>query len=177
MNWEYLLQLVGEPLNRLWTSAKGVRVRPWIQRHPRAVIATTGVSLVIMLVVLGAEALSGPAAISAGKVWYFDLNTGELFAARDGQTPPIAAPSGPQPDGAAAGVRAYVFACGDCGNKSERFVGYLQVYSLESKQPYLRRVEDGQDKWVLAGDAEAIKIAKEAQDRCGEGKRPRRCEP
>ncbi len=57
--------------------------------------------------------------------YYYDLNTGKLFVAATDDFPPIEAPSGPAPDGRKAGVRAYVFSCGDCDDPTKRFIGYV----------------------------------------------------
>ena len=64
-------------------------------------------------------------------VWYYDLNTGELFVAKSDRIPPIEAPSGRLPSGMPAGVRAHVFSCGDCENPDERFLGFLEMYTKE----------------------------------------------
>ena len=58
-------------------------------------------------------------------VYYFDLNTSEVFAAPPSHVVPVEAPSGPTSKGKPAGVRAHVFACGSCDD-SEAWVGYLQ---------------------------------------------------
>jgi len=65
--------------------------------------------------------------------WYYDLNTGTLFTAPSGQLPPINAPSGPTPSGEPAGVRAFVFACGECANPADRFPAYLQKFTPGAK--------------------------------------------
>lgn len=59
------------------------------------------------------------------KVYFYDLNKGEVFVGDD-CLPPVPAPSGPI-DGKPAGVIANVFSCGDCADASTRFVGYLET--------------------------------------------------
>ena len=36
-------------------------------------------------------------------------------------------------DGLPAGVRAWVFSCGDCADPKQRFLGYLEMYTKESR--------------------------------------------
>jgi hypothetical protein len=70
----------------------------------------------------------GTAKVDLGeKEWFYDLNTGKLFTANKGLTPPIEAPSGPLPDGRPAGVRAYVLSYAFEPNESERFIGLLET--------------------------------------------------
>ncbi len=67
------------------------------------------------------------------KRWFYDLNTGELFAAEASELPPIDAPSGglPDADGSPAGVLANVIRIeGD----ETREVAYLQTYTAEARQ-------------------------------------------
>ncbi|MCX5659803.1 MAG: hypothetical protein NTW19_08790 [Planctomycetota bacterium] len=66
--------------------------------------------------------------------WFYDLNTDNLFAA-NAESPPIDAPSGPQRDGKPAGVRAYVFACGDCAAEKERQVAWLETFTVKPTGP------------------------------------------
>jgi hypothetical protein len=56
-------------------------------------------------------------------VWYYDLATGELFADKPGQAPPIMAPSGEK-----TGVLAKVYTCGAC-DEGDRFVLSLEKYT------------------------------------------------
>lgn len=69
-----------------------------------------------------------PAATRAevGQAWYFDLSTSQLFQAKP-QPAPINAPSGPY-KGGPGGVKAYLFACHDCADPKDRFVGYLERF-------------------------------------------------
>lgn len=69
----------------------------------------------------------GPAAPT--QAWFYDLNTGKLFAAPNDAVPPIPAPSGLLPDGSPAGVLAHVFTCTTCDDQN------LKVLYLESRTP------------------------------------------
>ncbi len=64
-----------------------------------------------------------------GQLWFYNEITGQLFAASDLSIPPIETLSGP-----GTGVRAWVFACGDCSNPNERFIGYLEKMHPNTKK-------------------------------------------
>ena len=50
----------------------------------------------------------------------------------------------PQPNGEPGGVRARVFACGDCSDPSNRFIGWLEKLTPEAKYS----IQDGQSgRW------------------------------
>lgn len=73
----------------------------------------------------------------AGKAWFYDLNTNELFDAPATSIPPIEAPSGNLPDGTPAGVQAVVLE----GN-GERKIAYIFTYPPETKA-HLDRLNAG----------------------------------
>lgn len=60
-------------------------------------------------------------------VYFYDIATGELFAADRAAQPPIDAPSGP-----GNGVKAIVYACGVCEPANMR-VAFLTTYSPEAR--------------------------------------------
>ena len=64
--------------------------------------------------------------------WFYDLNSGQLFAGPIGAIPPIDAPSGPQPDGTPAGVRARVYSCHHC-SPADRTIAWLETYTVEHR--------------------------------------------
>jgi hypothetical protein len=68
-------------------------------------------------------------------VYYYDLNTGELFSASAGLIPPIDAPSGVLlgTTSSKAGVRAYVFGCGSC-LPEDRHVAWIEMYDNEARK-------------------------------------------
>lgn len=109
-------------------------VRRWVNRHSSVV---TVLSIVAMLVAFGwivQESLSyWRRASPVPDVWYYDLNTGRLFRGPGNALPPIDAPSGPLPNGENAGVRAKVFACGDCEDPTNRFIGWIEKLTAEAK--------------------------------------------
>lgn len=95
------------------------------ERHPKAVALT---AVIVLAIALGLVLARGGGARTHGPrdaVYYVDLQTRQLFTARE-QLPPIAAPSGGQ------GVRAYVFGCGGC-DEAQRFTAYLENYTEEAR--------------------------------------------
>jgi hypothetical protein len=110
-----------------WWERLGVRA--WLNRHPKLIIGASVGSVVLLLAIV--IVLSLPKKVvpveDYEKEWFYDLNTGELYAVRLGQTPPIEAPSGALADGGPAGVRAYVFSYESEPNEAERFIGFLET--------------------------------------------------
>ena len=122
--------------------------------------------------------------------YFYDLNTGELFEDLSGLGP-IETPSGLH-ERMPAGVRAVVFACRDCGDEADRYVGWLEVPAVVLRQygiPFKTdedmeyelermtaiRSRDGGD-WVLLGAREAAAIT-DAAHRCEERDVPLLCRP
>lgn len=108
------------------------QVRSWINRWSSQV---TVVAIVLLGLALFIVIKTGrPAGYSTPvSVYYYDLNTGELFAALSTEIPPIEAPSGPLPNGKPAGVRAFVYSCGDCSDPAQRRVAWLEKYTARAK--------------------------------------------
>lgn len=75
-------------------------------------------------------------------VYYYDLKTGELFAAA-WQDQPRIGPSGN------AGVVANVYACGTCDDAGRRFVAYLEKYGAAATALQVAS-PDSPDRWVDA---------------------------
>lgn len=135
-------------------------LNPWsfVRDHPKLVF---GLAVILALVVYQ-FVLSGNDRRGLTKAYYFDIGTGEVFVASARFQPPIPAPSGSLlGDGAPAGVRAEMFACGDCGDPSARFVGYLDRLSPDHHKAALNgevsALPDGvdfegylQDGWLVA---------------------------
>jgi hypothetical protein len=155
-------------------------LRDWINEHPRPIKTVAGVSA-LLLVVVAIQQLrpDEPEVVEPPqKEWYYDLNTGELFTAEAGLTPPIKAPSGRTPDGRKAGVRAYVLSYVYDPNEAERFIGFLETTVTEemlaetpqrggsspagkwAKGKMIRPVHD--EQWVPADSQEGRAIREEA---------------
>ena len=120
-----------------------MNVREWMNNNSALVTIIAVVVLVICLGLIFLQ-MGGPGRARITEQYYYDLNTGKLFAAEATATPPIDAPSGPFND-APGGVKAYVYACESCpggltGMTAEQVrqegatIAYLEVYPLEAKQ-------------------------------------------
>lgn len=121
--------------------------------------------------------------------YYYDLNTKLVFDGPHDLIPPIDAPSAkPGPDGRGAGVRAYVFSCTDCKDKSTHFVGFLETYSEQAKAKMndpnateaettasIKREDD--EGWAVASSPEGQKVRTDAYKKCAANQRPQQCTP
>jgi len=135
---------------------------------------------------------------SAPDVWFYDMGSGKLFVVKSTRIPPIEAPSGPMANGHAAGVRARVFSCGDCSDRSERFIGWLEKHTPEAKQAMVhQQTDDGSPEpqsnitylqgllvrsvdgyyWVEADSDEGRQIMQVSRKRCPNGTVPHSCFP
>ena len=157
------------------------------------------VAIIIVVAVTVGILMSGgkeydPHEFDASVLWFYDLNTNEQYAVKVvgdfDMVPPHDAPSGalneksgPMTKGGAAGVRAWVFACGTC--KDEQFLGYLETLEPKKRQNAIdrkvgyhevtwHRAPDGDD-WHKAGTPESEAIVDFPVNKCGD-KRPQRCE-
>jgi hypothetical protein len=74
-----------------------------------SVVAATALLLVCISVVL---LQFGEEGASFKERYFYDVNTGKIFI--DSGRAPIKAPSGPTDDGEPAGMRATIYACGEC---------------------------------------------------------------
>lgn len=168
--------------------------REWINGRPEFAVSAALISGIVLLTI-GMWLLipdKPPPVRTIEKEWFYDLNTGKLFTAEIGLTPPIEAPSGPQGDGEPAGVRAYVLSYEP--NGSERFIGFLETSAPNDvrarwptrqkrrsaasewgKGKFLRRIED--EHWVPADSSEGRQIFDEAFAPNADGERPIYCRP
>lgn len=191
-NWAgYTLQEKWEDLSE---RLRLPEAREWINGNPQFVVSAALISGIVLLTI-GMWLLipDKPAPVQTiEKEWFYDLNTGRLFTAEKGLTPPIEAPSGPQPDGEPAGVRAYVLAYKP--NESEPFIGFLETSApdgVKARWPtrpmrrsaatqwgwgkFLRRIED--EHWVPADSSQGRQIFDEAFAPNADGERPIYCRP
>lgn len=182
--WKYLKYDIQELWSRL-------SIRKWVNTNPRIIILVTNVSVIILIVVIfGMVRSSGVMKFdNYRKDWYYDLNTGQLFAKDKDLLPPISAPSGPLPNGGPAGVKAYVFSYVKDPNNSERFIGFLEIndpnYTViknSSGEPrkwgegkLIRRIED--KTWYRADSKQGREILKQALTPNKEGENPYYCPP
>lgn len=126
-----------------------------------------GASVVSLVIIVGSASvlvwrLSPPAPMYApGQMYFYDLGTGQVFAAPESDVPLIAAPSGAMlAADTPGGVGVAVFACGDCRVASQRKVGYLATRvsmavaarlmpTVEFDDPSIEQV------WIIAAPSEA----------------------
>ncbi len=98
------------------------------RQHSILISVAVAVIAVIGWFFLDAKGVKGPS-----HMWFYDLNTGELFIAEASAIPPVAAPSGDLigSPGVPAGVSAKVVRV---KGESARKIAFLQTYS-ESSRP------------------------------------------
>ncbi|HEV57381.1 MAG TPA: hypothetical protein ENN87_07770 [Phycisphaerales bacterium] len=164
-------------------------VRQWVNQHPRLVVGMATVSTLLLLIVVVSMLIGGESAepVTSDQAWFYDLNTGKLFAVSASKVPPVATPSGPTPDGAPAGVRAYVVTYGSGGDRSEPTVAYLETRAPDTppsayhaahqhfgaewgKGLLVRRVDD--PEWVPADSPTGRAIIERAHQPDDQGRMP-----
>ena len=67
--------------------------------------------------------------------FYYDLDVDRLFISKDVNYPPIAGPGSRSPEELTA-ARAFVFACNDCNDPSDRYIGWVEGFSAEARERY-----------------------------------------
>jgi len=103
-------------------------LREWIDRHAGAVIVVACLSAALlgfMLIRVLWPARPAPV-LQSRQAWFYDANTGRLFADSFRKAGPIPAPSGPLSDGGHAGFRAHVYSYVLEPGESELFIGFLE---------------------------------------------------
>ena len=113
------------------------------------------------------------------KLYYYDLNSSELFVEKANYAP-IKAPSGGE------GVEAFVYTCGKC-DKSEWFIAWIQKYGPDARKYLTENVGDNttlaKDTWVRKPDGsewilEQSKEGIELQNTsCPQGGSIKQCKP
>ncbi len=173
-----------------------MNIREFMNNNPAVVTIGAVVILVICLGAILFQLRPNTGARGPVDVFYFDLNTNQLFSASAAsQFPPIQSPT--DTGSALSGVRAMVFSCTDCKKKDTHFIGYLERYTLEAKQKLeeqanmqepmyedmygldnqreVKRVED--TTWTNAQSPEAEQMMSGMFSQCEPGARPRQCFP
>ena len=127
------------------------KTREWMNRN--SVVATTGaiVLLGVSIAVIVRTVIRPPNPPRVVDVYYLDLDTSRIFVARSDQIPPIETmPGAAMP----MGVRAFLFACGQCPVDLKGFtpeqlrsegvhIGWVEMYTPEAKD-WMQRVASGQ---------------------------------
>jgi hypothetical protein len=160
------------------------RSRDFLNHNPRVVwgIALSSV-FVLLLVFISVLSDGRPDIKPAKKAWFYDLNTGKLFAAAADEAGPVEAPSGPLPSGEPAGVRAYVYSYNLEPRREDLVIGYLEkpapnavsftdsTPSYESEGKLVRTVADA--NWVSVDSVKGRGILRQCSKRNGLGQIPR----
>lgn len=163
-----------------------MQTREWMNNNSAIMTLGAVVLLVVALVVMINTISGGGGAGTVNALYFYDLQSGELFEAPVESKAPIDAPSG-----ANNGVRARVFACGEC-TSSDRTPAYLEKYTDQAKaaiqagnadatanpNAMLIRAVDG-DQWVPSASQAGSEIVSQAIQRlgCNAENRPRECFP
>jgi hypothetical protein len=123
-------------------------IRDTLNNNPA--ITTVG-AVVVLVICLGLVVLqlTGGGSAGGGSDYYYDLNTGKIFVAEAAQAP-IKAPSGPTDNGNPAGVRAIIYACGECGSYDG--MDQQQIAENGGKLAYLVRMQNNQPQQQQGGD-------------------------
>ena len=182
------------------------KMRNWLNQNS-AVVTIGAVMLLVLALAAIVVQMRPPSVGGPVEIWYYDLNTSELFTAKSDQLPPTDAPS----DGTGAdtnptipaGVRAYVYSCGDCDNPADRIIAWLEMYPPEVKErieammknpgsvpPDQTMMEDPMsmgtlirgiksENWVPQYSEQGMKVQQDmgAAMRCPDGSPPKWCQP
>jgi len=129
-----------------------LKVREWLNKNSAPV---TIVSIFLLIMALGAivwQMKPTQYEYEPVDVWYYDLNTGELFPEKSNRIPPVETPSGPVgSQDMPAGVRAYVFSCGEC-TRDEMYIGWLEMFTKEAKEKIEATRQGGEDGEYVPDD-------------------------
>lgn len=103
------------------------------QKLPVGKLVFSAVALTVGVCGLIYYTSHGPSASGAAlrDVYVYDLSDGSLTTLPPGKHPPFDLPNRTAPGGGPAGVLAHVFACADCRNPKDRFIGYLETNTIE----------------------------------------------
>lgn len=171
---DWLVYEIRHRLERVPRPGHGVGLRDRINDNPLWIGGLTAFSLLLLLLVWGLASRSTPQREfeEGRRAWFYDQNTGELFVGSSKKTGPIAAPSGPLPNGEPAGVRARVYSYVLDPDESKLFVGFLErpdpdtpfkasaadmkEFSKWARGRLVKRVED--EQWVAASSPEGHEI-------------------
>ena len=106
----------------------------FVRKHGRALLISGLALLLVSAVPIAWLATSREAGSTRiERAYFYDLNTGELFTRHTSMAAPIPAPSNAASEAARDGVRAIVFACGECTPNSMQ-IAYLRKYTDAYKQ-------------------------------------------
>jgi hypothetical protein len=125
--------------NSTAASGASARARQWFEDHP--VITITATVLVLAAAGFGIwhglGLTSAPQNAADVRVYFYDLGTKQLFAAKRTEIPPIDTPSGPK-----MGVRARVYGWGS-KPREHLFVAYLERFTDKAKESMEAQIKQG----------------------------------
>ena len=124
-------------------------------KNPVVAIIAAIVLIVAVVLIFRQAGIGGGSMGSPKDAYWYDLDTGKLFGHK-AVTPPIEAPSGGE------GVRAHVFACNNCDDKSDRFIAFLERYSDEGKKALEEGAASGKDPMFRAQAMQYSEVRLEA---------------
>lgn len=166
-----------------------MKIREWLEEHMAfttiAAVLVLGFSIVMLWSVLQGATVKP---VVHGE-YFYDLGSSSrdpldrLFVARSDRQPPIESPSKViMPDGTQAGVRAYVFTCGECSDRSTLFIGYLETVPppipgarIPSSGRTVRTLDDS--NWSPVSTPQGQKTILSPQTRCESEVRLKACQP
>lgn len=187
-----------------------MKVRDWMNNNSALVTILAVVVLVISLGVIIMQTRAPGAGGRTIDLYYYDLNTGKLFVGKSDEIPPIEAPSGPYqnaPGNLPAGVRAHVYACGECPDVTNMTaeeaqqagvtIAYLEMYTPEGKaaltgstegepspemmmdpmEHQLVRLPAAESRWVPAYSEPGYRLTEGAIPNCPTGEPAVPCRP
>jgi len=111
-----------------------MKVRDWVNNNSALVTILSVVLLMLALYAIWKINFAREEYYIPKNLWFYDLGTNKRFPAPREEIPPIDAPSRTQigPNKVPAGVRVYVFTCGECKD-DEMFEAYLETYTPDAK--------------------------------------------
>jgi hypothetical protein len=137
-------------IERLREGFERLRMRETINEHPKAA-AVVALLLVLLLASVVSRLVRRPPGRQhreSKHAWFYDLNTGKLFVGSSKDVGPVAAPSGPLPNGEPAGCRAHVYSFLRDPNESERFVAFLEKPDPNVDPKTLSRDRSNFEAWA-----------------------------
>ena len=156
-----------------------------MSKNPLVGVIAAIVLIVAVIFIFKGLGVGGGGLGSSKDAYWYDMDTGKLFG-HEAVTPPIEAPSGGE------GVRAHVFACNNCDDESDRFIGFLERYTDEGKRILKEEQEKGNpmaralalegvelrrekdEAWLPSMGEEGRALRQEPQTQCG-GKQAKQC--
>lgn len=183
-----------------------MKFRKWLDQNSAAVTVVTLIFMIGALISIYYQLSPPRRRVASPNAFYYDLNSTKakvmdrLFVSNGNQFPPIPAPSGkPMDNGLPSGVRAWVFSCGSCTDKSKYFIGFLETFTQEGKEAIqalknrtpsmIEALEaspegtivqseghlistPGEDAWVTFGSQAGAEIMSKIQQHCTEPDKP-----